>query len=426
VSGKKNILIFLFTWFILHNSMSQIQYLSPYFPEDQIGQSDWKWQISTYLEEDANSNSFINDFFSTINRSEYLDDALKQKQVDLLNGVSKAGHVRNFGGRILINSENPESKRFNYVSIEHQRYLDLVVDNDLVKLILMGNKPFAGRTLEIPDTRYFSLYYNQLKLGTGYRFENEDSYHQLVWGLAFNMGQNFDFVTLENASLFTQEQGDYIDLEASVTARLSDTVWAEVYEMRGIGFSGDLEYSFTKPGKFHLDFMMKNLGFLFWTGNPYYGERDTSFVFDGFAIDTTGLQQNNLNNDFSYESLRNQLFKDPETSSFSTFIPLNFRFSAGKYFSMEKFYAGINTSVYPFTGGNYYLEMFCTYSHQKEFFITPLLLYSSFEKVNYGLHFGFTISEKFSFQAGSGYLNSMFGKESTLGQGGMAKITFRH
>ncbi|MCD4735319.1 MAG: hypothetical protein K8R53_04710 [Bacteroidales bacterium] len=424
--GSKNILIVLIAWFSIQSGISQIQYLSPYFPEDQTGQTDWKWQVSSYAEEASNSNNFINEFFSAINKSEYIDDELKQKQVDLLNGVSLAGQVRTIGGRVLFNSKNDAGNQFFYLGIEHQRFLDIKVDNDLVKLILMGNKPYAGQILNVRDTRYYNLYYNQLKGGMGFCFKGEDSYHQLAWGLALNIGQNYNLLTLQNASLFTQEQGDYIDIEASIKTRLSDTVWAEVYEMRGLGFSGDIEYAFTKPGNFHMSFMMKNLGSILWNSNPYYGEKDTSFVFDGFAIDTSGSQQNNLNNDFSYENLRNQLFKNPETGSFSTFLPVNFRFSAGKYFSSDKFYTGLNTSLFPFHSGNYYLEMFCTYNHQKKFFITPLLLYSSFGKFNYGLHFGFMIGEKLSFQAGSGYLNSTFGKKSTLGQGGIFKITYRN
>ena len=422
---KKIFNIIIITFLILP-AFSQIQFYYPYYPDDNPDTLSWNWEISAFGKESSNSSAFTNDFFSVINKSQHLDADLINKQIEQLDDHVITGQIRNIGIEAIFNSEKDNGKKYFYFGIEHQHYLDTYLDKDLVNLLLLGNKPFAGKICKVPGSEYYGIYFNQIKGGVGYRFKSPELRHCLTWDLALNIGQNYDFIKVRNSSLYTHPDGDYLEIETSLETKLSDTVWAEVYQMNGLGLSADLEYSIDKPDKFHIDININNLGFLFWAGNTFIGEMDTCFIFEGVGIDTITEQENNLPDDYSYEGLRRLLFKDPESSSFLSHLPLNFRFSAGKYFVFNRFYAGFNSIYYPFSSAKIMFEVFATYNYHKKLFITPVVLFGSYGKLNYGLNLGLRICKKITVQMGSGYLNSFFNKEEILGKGGFVRITFRN
>ena len=405
-------------------SFGQIGFNNTYFPREYAEPTDWKVQLSPFLYQEAGSNTFTNEFFSVANKSQYLDKELIQKQIDNMTGKSLSGQITSIGLAAKINSNKNKGKSYIYLAFEHQHYFDTYIDDDLAKLLMKGNKPFADQTLEAPDSKYYNTYFNQLKGGMGHRIGNSDAIQYFTWAIAFNAGQNYDNIEVQNSSLYTQPEGDYIDITANANTQLSDTVWAEVYEIRGLGLSADVEYSYTKPEDFHFDITLKNLGFINWNGNTFVGDVDTSFVYNGLSNDTTSGQNNNLPDDYSYNSLRRFLFKNAESSSFTSTLPLSLRFSAGKYFGGEKFYAGLNGTFYPLLKANYNFEVFATWNMNNILYVTPLFSYGSYGNFNFGLGLGVKIIEKLHLQLGSRYLNSMFNKDALVGSGGFIRLTF--
>jgi hypothetical protein len=400
-------------------SQSKLDY--QYYPENQLENSDWKWKASVFWNEDENSDALTTEFFKVINKSGYINSEIINNQVDNMNDKVLTGQLRDIGFDFYLNSKNNPGKQFFHFAFQHQMNLDTDLDAGLLKLILQGNKPFAGTTIQIPYSKYTGLYFNQLKFGMGYTLETKtDGYHQFSWDLGLNLGQNYNELEILNSSIYTHPEGDFLDIAASLNTRLSDTAWAEVYDVNGIGLSTDLRYAYQKPGNFNIGLNLNNLGFIAWAGKTYNGSFDSTFRFNGLANDST----TNLPNDYSWDGLRNLIFTNSSTESFLTTLPINLQLSAGKYFSNEKFYAGINTRFYPTLKANYYLEGFFTWNYNNKLFVTPILMYSSFAKLNYGLGMGWKITEKIQIQLGSSYLNSMFNNEGLLGIGGFVKLVF--
>jgi len=387
---------------------------------------EWKVQLSAFGNESSNSNFLTNDFMLSVDQSQFLDDELKNNQIEKLKHPVVAGQIRNIGVGALINSQKKNGKQYIYFGIEHCRFLDTYLDKDLIKLLLLGNKPFAGETLIANDSKYKSLYYNQIKGGMGHVFTNQKSIHHLSWNLSLNLGQQLNYLQVNNSSLYTDPFGDYLDIVAKAGTKLSDTVWAEVYEVKGYGGSIGLEYSFSIPGNIYTCLSIQNLGFINWSGNTFSGEIDTSFVFEGFTVDTVQGQGSTLSADFSTDGIRRLLFKNPDYSAFNTTLPFSIKLSVGKYFAGNRFYTGLNCTYYPLLSADYMFEFFTTWNYKNTLYLTPLIAYSSFEKVNYGLSVGINIHDRFSIHAGSVYLNSMFSNEEILGQGGFVRLTYRH
>ena len=422
-----NRLLYIFLISFLANvSFAQVEMQSPYFPDTREDNTDWKWKAVANWNEAVNSNAFSNDFVKAIDKSRFLDDQLIDDQLANMGDKTHAGQIRSIGGRFYLNSNKKPGKQYLFFGIEHQHFLDTYLDKDLLALFLKGNKPFAGETLTAPNSKFYNIYFNQLSGGMGYKFGNEDVKQQLQWGVAFNIGQNYDYITLENAVFYTDPDGEYLDVALSAEIKLSDTVWAEFYEVKGIGLSGELLYSYTKADDFHFDVSFKNLGFVRWNKNAFSGTIDTSFVFNGLENDTVDSGGGSLPSDFDKNALRRLLFPDAGTGSFNTVLPLKVGFSAGKFISGGKFYLGVKGEYYPFLKAPLMLEAFGTWNVKDIACISPVLLYSSYGKLNFGLSLGANITKNLRLDIGSSYLNSMFSNSSLAGQGGFVKLGFTY
>ncbi len=404
-------------------SIGQLRNNNPYYPSEITPATDWKYQFSAFAQQDANSNTFTNEFFNEINRSGSINKSLINKQVENMTGKILSGQITSIGLNALINSKKIPGKRYFIVGFEYQHFLDSYIDEDLVKLLLLGNKPFAGQTIQIPGSSYYNNYFNQLKGGMGFRIEKSEFVQHISWTVGINAGQNYDYIEVKNSSVYTHPDGDYLDIAINANTKISDTVWAEVYQVNGLGLSTNVEYAISKANNFHFDINLKNLGFITWNGNTFMGNVDTTFVFEGLNNDTTS-SQGDLPEDYSYNSLRNTMFNNPESGSFTDVLPMSVRMSGGKYFLNGKFYTGLSATYYPTLKATYFLELFGTWNHKDIFYLTPIIKYSQYGNVNLGLGVGLKIIDKIHIYAGSAYLNSFFDKNAKLASGGFIRLTF--
>ncbi|MCD4663928.1 MAG: hypothetical protein K8R68_01580, partial [Bacteroidales bacterium] len=263
-----NRVLYIFIFILMVKvSIGQLRNNNPYYPKEIAQPADWKFQLSAFAQQDANSNTFTNEFFNEINQSGFINSSLIDKQLENMSGKILSGQITSIGLNALINSKKTAGKRYFIVGFEHQHFLDTYFDEDLARLLLQGNKQFAGQTIQIPDSRYYNNYFNQLKGGAGFRIEKGETIQHIAFTVGINTGQNYDFVEVKNSSVYTHPDGDYLDIAVNANTKISDTVWAEVYQVNGLGLSTNMEYSFSKINNFHFDINIKNLGFINWNGN---------------------------------------------------------------------------------------------------------------------------------------------------------------
>ena len=391
----------------------------PYYPA-QTQKTDWKIRVDVFGSEASQSNTFTNTFFNEVTSSGYLSPELKNEQLDKLNGGVLTGTKRSIGGGVFINSR----KVFYYVGVEHQHILDSRIDENLIKLLLLGNKPFAGTTLNIGSSVYTSTYFNRLMGGVGYELKQDNKSHTFFGKLALTSGQNYDNIQVDQASLYTHPDGDYLDMTVKANTQLSDTVWAGIFDINGIGLSLDLSYVLEKEKDFFVGFSAKNLGFINWNGNTFSAAIDTSFIFEGVSNDTNNISGEEIPDDYSYKNLRRILFTNPDGSSFTKGLPVILNLNAGKYFSGDQFYAGLNFSLYPTLEANYQVEVFGTWNYKHILQLTPIISYSSYEKVNFGLSVGVKPFKNIYVQLGTAYLDSFFNGDASAGKGGFVRLVY--
>lgn len=411
------ILAFALIIVLANNLLAQESLYYNYYPTD-INKTDWKYSGHLYYQNHNNSDQLTNEFATAVNNSEYLNHDFKLKQLATLNGSSYINRLSNGAFGAWLRKE----KLSYYFGMDFQQVLDGRIDEDLTKLMLMGNAPYAGQTLDFEKTDYMNVYFNRLKLGLSKTIDKKNIQHTMSGILAFTVGQNYNYTELTSGSAFTQGNGEYLDLSIQAQTQMSDTVWGDLFTFAGYGASIDLVYSVLKKDNFFLSVGVKNLGFINWGKAPYQATADTSIHFSG--IEENG--ENNIPNDFSESSLRNLIFKEVDGSSFSKTLPYHVHLSMGKFIAQSKFYVGVNTYFYPSLYYNYRAELFVTWNIKDAFRISPLFAYSSFSKFNIGLAAETTLWKKLSIRAGSSYLNTTFDKESPLGQGFFLSLVFRN
>ncbi len=411
-------LLTIITLFLLisETSLGQASLYYNYYPTD-INKTEWKLCGHLYYQTHNNSDQLTNEFAQAVNNSEYLSHEFKMKQLAKLDGSSYVNRLSKGAMGFWLRKE----KLSWYIGMDFQQVLDGRIDEDLTKLMLMGNAPYAGQTLDFEKTDYMNVYFNRLKLGLSKTIDKKSAQHTISGLVAFTIGQNYNDTELSSGFAFTEVNGEYLDLSIQAQTQMSDTVWADIFTFAGYGASLDLDYSFLKKENFFIHLGFKNMGFVNWSKAPFQSTADTSIHFSG--IDEDG--ENNIPNDFSESSLRNLIFKEVDGSSFTKLLPYNFHLSAGKYFAQSKFYVGVNTVFYPSLHYNYRAELFLTWNIKDLVRVSPLLAYSSFNTFNYGLAAETTLWEKLSIRAGSSYLNTAFDKESPLGQGFFLSLVFR-
>jgi len=405
--------------FTLSLNAQQANY-NPYFPWDNSAK-DWKIAAQIFYDNHNNSNSLTNEFASALNKSEYLSEDIKDNQISKLDGQVLVGRTFKGGVGFWLNSKK-EKGPFNYIGMDSQEILDGQIDPDFIGLVMYGNKKYAGQTINMTNTEYKNTYFNRIKFGMGKTFGSESVKHTVSGILGFTIGQNNDYLKVNNASVFTQLDGDYLDLAIQAETKLADTVWGNVFTINGMGASIDLHYSAHKEKNFFIAVNIHNLGFVNWNGAPFTASADTNFRFDGIENDSTNNDQ--IPDDFSQDKLRDMIFKNPSYSSFTEALPFDINLTAGKYISDGKFYIGLNTTFYPTLIANYRVELFGTWNIKNRFQITPLFGYSSYNKLNMGIALGVQLWESLYLRAGSSYLNSMFIANAPAGQGGFISIVF--
>ena len=406
--------------FFLHSLilLGQQPLFNAYYPEDNSSKS-WTSAAHIYYDHHNNSNYFTNEFSNTLNRSGYISQEEKNHQMDQIEGPVLSGRIQNAGMGAWFRKK--DKKIFFYAGLDFQQIIDGQIDPDFLKLAFYGNKPYAGQKLQMENTTYQSSYFNRLKWGMGTYLSQGDIKHTLSAVVAFTVGQNYDYIKVNQASLFTHETGEYIDISIQAETQIADTIWGQLFSIKGLGASVDFHYSIQKEKDFFLALHLQNLGFIHWTQNPISATTDTSFTYEGInSNDGQGeLPKPNTGN-----ALIDLVFPNPSHTAFTKMLSLQIQLSGGKFINNGRFYLGANSVYYPTLLANYRAEIFATWYLFEKYQLTPIVGYSSYGKWDMGLAIGAQLWNSLSIHLGTNYLNSMFNPHAPVGQGGFVSLKY--
>jgi len=235
-----------------------------------------------YQHSNAITNSFVNKFIN----GGFIDDELKGAQkIQPENNLFGAGYSFGLNAMWAPDSLFGTSKYGLMVSLSHHDDLSTRLSGDLFNLIFRGNKSFAGQTANLDQAGLRYQRFQQFSIGF---FEKKTlSYVQV--GLI--NGNQFIDMNLNEASLFTEANGEHIDLTGNGALRLSDTANTNGIAMNGIGAAINFEVNI--PIKFsnrpsmpsYIRFGGQQIGATRWNNNTLQYNIDSTYNYSGFLVD---------------------------------------------------------------------------------------------------------------------------------------------
>lgn len=214
-------------------------------------------------------------------------------------------------------------------------------------LVLRGNAPYAGETVSDENLFGTRTHVRELGIGTGI----STGKLKLGFRLKFLQGLAFDDLKQANYSLFTEEDGTFIDLVADYDLyRSINASPSGLFDFQGFGVGVDLGAVLKVNDNLSAGIAVNDLGAIFWDAKRYNNQVDIRFE----GINVVNLFQDSLSNEIErqVDSLQNLLLPDSTLENYTQVLGTTVRLHAN-YTLNEKSYL-VGTFIYaPMTTNAY-------------------------------------------------------------------------
>lgn len=372
------------------------------------------------------SNAITNEFALQYFQNGFIDNEMKSRVESNLEDHNRFGI--DFITQLKYTSLNktifslPNS--FYSISLNNRYHVNSEFTSGAFKLYFKGNKEFRNKIVGLSDFKYNQVFYQQLNFTFGHKYKIDENKFGYAAGLSFNKGQKLYEISSDRASLFTENDGIYLDLDANLKIHQSDSSSeSDLSAFNGAGASADLYWFWTNKKNNTLKISATNFGFINWNSQTAFISADTSFRFNGVDVTDLFLFSDSLRENISLDSSLVQPYLSArEKNSYFYMLPalvdVSYEYKLPHEMSIE---AGIN---YMFFAG-YNLREYLTFTCEfyKHVDVSVRFSYGGYSDFNAGLGFSALILKRLRFTAQSDYLSSMLNPQSGTGQGAFVSLT---
>ena len=223
---------------------------------------------------------FLRDFYT----GKSIDSDLREKQANASLKINRAGADLNYG---LYYRHMPDTVTQGWgwgVQLGARLHSNAAFTADGYKLAMLGNAQFAGQTAELSGTQFNLFNYKYLGGSVIKDISIKHGLLKIGFSANFLLAQKQSTASFDEASLFTQEFGEYLDFSAQGTFTSNGLSSSHYLGANGFGFSTDLLVQLVRP-KHTISLELGDAGALFMNNNGSATSIDTSFRFEGIALD---------------------------------------------------------------------------------------------------------------------------------------------
>ena len=241
---------------------------------------------------------------------------LKLSELDkLFSGIKLS---ENFKNNFINNLDNENKHNIdfkNYVGLSYQNskykislsftdriYTSYNLKKDFFEFVFFGNSRSISDTLNLNNSYFSALKYQQIKLGSSHSFKN----YEIGYKIGYLIGNNLISSNIENATLYTSQNITNILMDYNVSSTYSNEFSSSFFRGNGNGISVDLNFLKKIKSKAY-KIQILDFGFVKWLDNNN-NYSDSNFVYSGIEItddinisDTNFLSNTNLDK-FNSES----------------------------------------------------------------------------------------------------------------------------
>ncbi|MCB0792760.1 MAG: hypothetical protein H6595_10270 [Flavobacteriales bacterium] len=234
----------------------------------------------------TDANSIYNEMLQGLTGRDFLDRDLRQRSSDALRPVNRLGQEFVLRlGVILGDSLFHRPGLQAMVTVSHQDLFGVRFTPDAYDLAFFGNANYAGTTADLGGCAYLQQRFQTL--GLGLNWAAAGSWLQLE----FVKGQQMAGADLEEATLFTADDGRALDATVRGTYQFSDTSGSQgIDAFHGAGVALSYQWSWRSDrGRWNrgqtFRFRVDDIGVIWWNGRSRLIEKDSTYNYRGIQVD---------------------------------------------------------------------------------------------------------------------------------------------
>ena len=280
------------------------------FPTNKLTITPWFHSFSTST---AVPSSFTNAFIFP----GFIDESLKSNAFKRLQSTNIFGGE--LSGGISLNFIPDTGKESHHTAVgfiyNTQVIQSAQFSSDLFKLVFEGNASYSDKVANFNNSGYFAMSYQTFKLS--YLKRSKRSQFRVSAGIA--RGLSTTQVNLQRGSLYTQPEGEFLDLAWKGNYIQSGNGSNQFKNSPSFGPALDLLLQFRLKSNGVLSVTIQDLGFINWNQETSQYTRDTSFRFTGVKL--TNLVSFSDSAFVFGDTLLNKLRGDNSTAPFMQHLP---------------------------------------------------------------------------------------------------------
>jgi hypothetical protein len=311
----------------------------------------------------------------------------------------------------------------SYIRLSNRAHIDSKFEDDLFEMFFRGNKNYAGKNADLGPFSLKSYTYQQFSYGIERHKQSKKK--NITWsaGVSLNIGQKYTGFESPGTTLYTADDGSYLDIDLDLTIRNSDSSHSNLGSFNGFGFSGTGMLIIKDENQNAWAFSADNLGYIRWTKESSEVPVDTTFRFEG--IDATDLFDfsDSIRKEITTDSAYVQAFLTKRSKgSFTEMLPFHLRASYTAQLKPGKLILQIGAEHILFANARLKGFSALKYTIKKRHQLAVNLSYGGYTFWNIGIAYNGQIGKSWVFRTGTDYLSSMFNKKRGLAHGAFVSL----
>lgn len=260
------------------------QFRHPVFSDTQTGYS-----VGIHGRYQLASNAVTSNLIWKAYQGKFLDRNLREAASNRLGNTNGIGVDLDFG---LYARHIPDSAKGLgwYVNIADRTQANAKFSTDLFDLVVFGNAMFAGKTADLSGLEANFITYKQYEVGLlKHLTRGNGNKWRIGFGLSLLTGNRNIRLLIDQAELYTDANGEYLDGEVHGEIRSSSINSAQYFDANGLGLSAAFSVAY-EAEKFGLVLDMDDMGFIRYNQNLKHTDLDSVFRFEGVDVNLFGSE----------------------------------------------------------------------------------------------------------------------------------------
>ncbi len=291
------------------------------------------------------SNSLSKTFIKQLQKNEYLSISTKESNPIKNHFLALYEWFNELHAYLKPDSLFGMDNLGLHVNFNHRLFSTISTRKDLIKMLMFGNKSYAGKKISFDVSKMYYLNYSTASIGVYKTLQNNPSFSiKALFDINMHIFNEVQYLSIPEGYIFTADDGMYIN------TYVKGLYQASKQYQPGLSFNTALKLTI-KPIAMDFAFSSYQLGFIRLGKRSQYARIDTSLTFEGLEVQnilsTPTLSNGLLQND----SLKQFYLSFIDSAVNYLRLPEIFRFSISKQWNHNTFMKTDIGCMYIFNSG---------------------------------------------------------------------------